>query len=73
MTALFEEVLRLVYALSLYWTGVLTRVVLLAVVGAVILTAWRLRSAVPRSAPRWVTASRGKAPIASREPRRVSA
>ena len=68
-----EEVLRVVYALSLYWTDLLTRVVLLALVATVILTAWRFRNPIRRSAARWVTASRGKAPIANRGPRRVRA
>jgi hypothetical protein len=68
-----DEVLRFVYAISLYWGVGLTRVALLALVVAVVLTALRLRKPARTRILPWVAASRGKHLITNRRPRRVSA
>ena len=60
---LYDGVLRFVYALSIYWTGALMRAVLLALVGTVVLAAWRLRNPVPTGVTRWLTTNHGKPPI----------
>jgi class 3 adenylate cyclase len=45
----YAEVLRFVYAFSMRWPGLLTRVGLLALVGAVVLAAWQLRNPARKS------------------------